>query len=138
MEYSKARRIRKTGLFKLIAEKKFEEGQGLGSAIGGAISDKFKAKSMGFEEALDPSLLAHVPFDELDHAVGRGDGRVLGDLADDDLVLLEEDDGGRDAVAGGVSAGYRGDERQAERAVRGDGEHGVPVRAVREFWHGVV
>jgi hypothetical protein len=54
MDYQNARSIRKKSLLSLIAEKKFEEGQGLGSSIGGAISDKFKAKAMGFKEALDP------------------------------------------------------------------------------------
>ena len=54
MNYQEAYNTRKTNLFRLIAEKKFEEGQGLGSAIGGAISDKFKAKAKGFQEAFDP------------------------------------------------------------------------------------
>ena len=71
MEYSKAKRIRKTGLFKLIAQKKFEEGQGLGSSIGGAISDKFKAKATGFKEAFDPLNMTRKLF-------GKG---LIGDVA---------------------------------------------------------
>jgi len=54
MDYQKARSIRKSSLLSLIAERKFEEGQGIGASIGGAISDKFKAKGMGIKEALDP------------------------------------------------------------------------------------
>jgi len=54
MDYKKASQIRKKGLLSLIAEKKFEQGQGLGSSIGGAISDKFKAKATGMKESLDP------------------------------------------------------------------------------------
>ena len=45
MEYQKASQIRKKSLLTLIGEKKFEQGKGLGSSIGGAISDKFKAKA---------------------------------------------------------------------------------------------
>lgn len=54
MNYKKAAQIRKRGLLSLIAEKKFEQGQGLGSSIGSAISEKFKAKSVGIKEKLDP------------------------------------------------------------------------------------
>ena len=54
MDYQTARSIRKSSLLSLIAERKFEDGQGIGSSIGGAISDKFKAKGVGFKEALDP------------------------------------------------------------------------------------
>jgi len=54
MDYQKASRIRKKGLLSLIAEKKFQEGQSLGSAIGGSISEKFKARSVGLKEKLDP------------------------------------------------------------------------------------
>ena len=71
MEYSKAKRIRKTGLFKLIAQKKFEEGQGFGSSIGEAISDKFKAKATGFKEAFDPLNMTRKLF-------GKG---LIGDVA---------------------------------------------------------
>jgi hypothetical protein len=54
MDYSKAARIRKTGLVSLIAKNKFEKGQGIGSSIGGAISDKFKARITGFQQMIDP------------------------------------------------------------------------------------
>jgi len=54
MEYQEARRIRGKSLLSLIAERKFEEGQGIGASIGGAISDRFKARATGIKEALDP------------------------------------------------------------------------------------
>ena len=54
MEYSKASRLRKQSLLSLIGEKKFEEHKGLGASIGGAISDKFKAKLTGLQASLDP------------------------------------------------------------------------------------
>lgn len=54
MDYQLARSIRRSSLLSLIAEKNFDQGQGLGSSIGGAISDKFKARATGFKEALDP------------------------------------------------------------------------------------
>ena len=54
MEYKKASEIRRTGLLKLIAENKFQKGRGITASIGGAISDKFKAKATGIKESLDP------------------------------------------------------------------------------------
>lgn len=54
MDYRQASNIRKTGLIKLIATRKFEGGQGIGRAIGSSISDKFKAKAVGMKEAMDP------------------------------------------------------------------------------------
>jgi hypothetical protein len=54
MNYDEAARTRRTGLLSLIAEKKFQDGKSLGSSIGGAISDKFKAKAVGFKEKFDP------------------------------------------------------------------------------------
>jgi hypothetical protein len=54
MNYQEARRVRKTGLLSLINEGIFDEGKGLGGAVGGAISKRFKAKSVGIQEALDP------------------------------------------------------------------------------------
>jgi len=71
MDYQKARSVRKSSLLSLIAERKFEEGQGLGSSIGGAISDKFKAKATGFKEALDPLNFVR-------KITGKG---VVGDIA---------------------------------------------------------
>lgn len=54
MEYKKAAEIRNKGLLSLIAENKFREGKGLGASIGGAISQKFKAKATGIKESFDP------------------------------------------------------------------------------------
>lgn len=54
MDYRKASQIRKKSLLSLIAEKKFKEGEGLGSSIGSAISEKLKARSLGFKEKFDP------------------------------------------------------------------------------------
>jgi hypothetical protein len=71
MDYQRAARVRKTGLFRLIAQKKFEKGQGLGTSIGGAISEKFKAKGMGIKEAFDPLNITRKLF-------GKG---TFGDIA---------------------------------------------------------
>lgn len=54
MDYQEARRIRKKSLVSLITEQKFGEGKSLTSSVGGAISQKFKAKSKGMKEAFDP------------------------------------------------------------------------------------
>ena len=54
MEYKKASEIRNKGLLSLIAENKFQKEKSLGKAIGGAISDKFKAKAVGIKEKFDP------------------------------------------------------------------------------------
>jgi hypothetical protein len=54
MDYKKAAEIRRRGLLSLIAENKFQEGKGLGESIGSAISQKFKAKSVGIKEKFDP------------------------------------------------------------------------------------
>ena len=54
MDYQKARGIKKRSLLSLITEQKFGEGKGLGSSVGGAISQKFKAKATGIKESLDP------------------------------------------------------------------------------------
>jgi hypothetical protein len=54
MNYDEAARTRRTGLLSLIAEKKFQDGKSIGSSIGGAISDKFKAKAVGIKEKFDP------------------------------------------------------------------------------------
>ena len=80
MDYQQARSIRNTGLLSLIAERKFEDGQGIGASIGGAISDKFKAKGMAIKEALDPLNMVR----KLTGQGGFGDiavsgvGRLLG------------------------------------------------------------
>lgn len=54
MEYKKAAQIRKKGLFELIAENKFSKEKSIGASIGGAISDKMKAKAVGIKEKFDP------------------------------------------------------------------------------------
>ena len=54
MDYQKARQVRKSGLLSLINEGLFEDDKSFKGAIGGAISDKFKAKSLGIKESLDP------------------------------------------------------------------------------------
>lgn len=54
MDYREANQLKNKSLLSLIAKKKFQEGQGLGSSIKGAISDKFKAKTTRFKQKLDP------------------------------------------------------------------------------------
>jgi hypothetical protein len=54
MDYKKAQQLKNKSLLSLIAEKKFERGEGLGSSIGGAISEKFKAKVTRTKEKFDP------------------------------------------------------------------------------------
>ena len=54
MDYQKARQIRKKSLLSLINEQKFSEGKSLGASIGGAISQRAKAKATGIKESLDP------------------------------------------------------------------------------------
>ena len=71
MDYQKASSIRKKSLLQLIAENKFQQGRGIGSSIGGAISSKFKARAMGAKEALDP-------LNWVRKLTGKG---VIGDIA---------------------------------------------------------
>jgi hypothetical protein len=83
MDYQDARRIRKSGLLSLIAEGYFEANKGLGGSIGGAISDKFKARAVGFKESIDPlnfvrkltgeGLLGDVAVTGFGRLVGRKD-----------------------------------------------------------------
>ncbi len=54
MDYQKARQVRKSGLLSLINKGLFEDDKSVKKAIGGAISDKFKARSLGIKESLDP------------------------------------------------------------------------------------
>ena len=86
MEYQKASQIRKKSLLTLIGEKKFEQGKGLGSSIGGAISDKFKAKATGIKESLDPlnwlsSMVGQGGFGRMVTTAG---GRIMG-KSDEDI-----------------------------------------------------
>jgi hypothetical protein len=71
MEYQKALRTRKTGLLQLISENKFEQQKSLGSSVGDAISDKFKALGTGLQEAVDPLNWTRKLF-------GKG---IVGDIA---------------------------------------------------------
>lgn len=54
MDYKKAQSLKNKSLLSLMAEKKFQEGQSIGSSVGGAISDKFKAKMTRTKEKFDP------------------------------------------------------------------------------------
>jgi hypothetical protein len=80
MNYQQAKETRRTSLFKLIAEKKFEGDQSLGASIGGAISDKFKAKAIGFKESIDPLNFTRKIFGKglIGDAAVTGLGRLFG------------------------------------------------------------
>jgi len=85
MDYQKAKQTRKKSLLTLIGEKKFEQGKGLGSSIGGAISDKFKAKAVGIKESMDPlnwlsSIVGQGGFGRM---VTTGAGRAFGRSGED-------------------------------------------------------
>jgi len=54
MDYRKAQSLKKKSLLSLIAENKFESGMGIGSSVGHAISDKFKAKVTRAKMAIHP------------------------------------------------------------------------------------
>ena len=54
MDYRSASIARRKSLIDLIGEKKFEQGRGVTSSIGGAISEKLKASTKGIKEKLDP------------------------------------------------------------------------------------
>ena len=85
MNYKKASEIRNKSLLSLVAEKKFQKGQGLGSSIGSAISDKFKAKSLGFKEKIDPLRLVRA-------LTGKGTfGKVATTIAGRTFGRSEED-----------------------------------------------
>jgi len=53
-DYNQATRDRRASILQMIYQKRIEEGEGLGSSIKGAISDKIQAKSMGYKETFDP------------------------------------------------------------------------------------
>ena len=57
MDYQKAQQLKNRSLLSLIAQKKFKEGQGLGSSITGAISDKFTARATRFKQLLVEHLV---------------------------------------------------------------------------------
>jgi hypothetical protein len=57
LNYSRARSIRNSGLGDLISKNLMND-RGLGSSIGEAVSDKFKAKVVGIKEKFDPLNIA--------------------------------------------------------------------------------
>jgi hypothetical protein len=57
MDYRVASNIRGKSLSSLMADK-ITSGKGVGSALGGAISDKFKARATGVKEKFDPMNIA--------------------------------------------------------------------------------
>lgn len=61
MNYYDAAKVRKTGLGNLMADK-LVSGQGIGASIGGAITQKFKAKLKGIKEKFDPLNIAKFLF----------------------------------------------------------------------------
>jgi cell division septation protein DedD len=71
MDYQSASQVRKKSLLSLIGEKRYTQEKSRLGSIGGAISDKFKAKVTGVKEKLDPLNLARNLF-------GQG---ALGDIA---------------------------------------------------------
>ena len=54
MDYRQAERLKKKSILSLIAERKYEQGQTLGSAIKTSVSDKFAAKAKLFKKRFDP------------------------------------------------------------------------------------
>jgi len=75
-EYRQAKRDSGTPLGEMIFKKWFEEGEGLGSAIKGSISDKFKAKVAGIKEKFDPLNIAKGVFGKkIGAVIGRKMGR---------------------------------------------------------------
>jgi hypothetical protein len=85
MEYQKAAQIRKKSLISLIAENKFKKEQSLGSSIGTAISEKFKAKATGIKEKFDPLNI-------ISKIVGKGTfGKIATTIAGRALGKSERD-----------------------------------------------
>jgi len=81
MSYQRAAEIRKKSLKNLITDKLIE-GQGVGSSIGGSISEKMKAKTTGFKERLDPLNIAKMLTGKLGSALlGKITGRSKEDIS---------------------------------------------------------
>ena len=87
MDYRKAQGLKNKGLWSLIAEKKFEEGKSIRSSVGGAISDKFKAKMTRTKEKFDPlNILSSIVGKKnifgksITTAAGRAFGRSEADI----------------------------------------------------------
>jgi hypothetical protein len=75
-QYRQAKRDSRTPLGEMIFRKYFEEGEGLGSAIKGSISDKFKAKVTGIKETFDPLNISKKIFgNKLTAILGRKLGK---------------------------------------------------------------
>lgn len=116
MDYRKAQQLKNKSLISLIAKKKFQEGQGLGSSIKGAISDKFKARATRFKQKFDPLYW-------LSSMVGKGViGKSITTVAGRAFGRSEQDIG----YFGGYSRGkkYKKDPR---RTTFGAG----PIKALR-------
>jgi GH24 family phage-related lysozyme (muramidase) len=83
MDYQKAKDIRKQGLANLITEN-LVSGQGIGSSLGSALSDRTKATFTGIKESFDPMNVAKklTGGSKLASAlVGRMTGRSQDDMA---------------------------------------------------------
>jgi hypothetical protein len=75
-QYRKSKRDTRTPLGEMIFRKYFEEGEGLGSAIKGSISDKFKTKVTGIKEKFDPLNISKKIFgNKITAILGRKFGR---------------------------------------------------------------
>ena len=80
MSYQRAAEIRKKSLKNLITDKLIE-GQGVGSSIGGSISEKMKARTTRFKERLDPLNIAKMLTGKLGSALlGKVTGRSKEDI----------------------------------------------------------
>jgi hypothetical protein len=86
MSYQRADTLKNTGLFELIARKKFEEGQGLGASIKGAVSDKIRGRITRIKKTFDPLTLINALTGKgaigrsIFTAIGRGMGRSDRDI----------------------------------------------------------
>jgi len=81
MSYQRAAEIRKKSLKNLITDK-LVEGEGIGSSIGGSISEKMKARSTGLKEKFDPLNIAKMLTGKLGSALlGKITGRSKEDIS---------------------------------------------------------
>lgn len=117
MDYRKAQQLKNKSVLSLIAENKFERGQSLGSSVGDAISDKFKAKVTRTKERFDPLNI-------LSSLVGRKNifGKVITTTAGRAFGRTEEDIG--------YFGGYRrkgGKRKDPRRTTIGPG----PIKALK-------
>jgi hypothetical protein len=113
--YRQARRNGGTPLGEMIFRKVFEEGEGLGSAIKGTISEKIKSKISGLKEKFDPLNISKKIFgNKLTAILGRKFGADDEDIKyftgygrknDSDKIGKVEDDSVEQALYSKVSAG---------------------------------